>query len=388
MAKGHIRKRGRGWQVIVPVGTDAATGRPRYASRTVHGTKREAEQVCAQMLVEAGSGTLSAGSSTVGELLERWYEFKEPDFAPSTAYETRRLIDQRLVPALGDVRLSRLTPSRIDRLYTDLRKSGGHNGKALSASTVRRIHVVLRAALEQAVRWGLVGRNAAAHASPGKVARTTIKPPSPKDVAALLERAAVERPDVLVFLRLAAITGARRGELCALKWSDIDVDKDQLTIRRSITLGKDGPVVRERAKTDGSTRRMSIDVVTVEVLEGHRREMETRAQACHVTLPADCFVFSYEPDCSEPWRPDVVTHAFTRLRDRAGLDHVRLHDLRHYVATRLIAAGVSVRAVSERLGHSNAATTLGIYSHFVEATDQASAQLLAQLIADAEPCAD
>jgi integrase len=142
--------------------------------------------------------------------------------------------------------------------------------------------------------------------------------------------------------------------------------------------GPEGLVVK-----DGKTHRayvVALDPDTVEVLRRHREASRERAALCGVALADGGFVFSFDPDGTRPWRPDTVTHRFTRLREQVGLPKVRLHDIRHYVATRLLAGGVPISTVAGRLGHARASTTLNVYSHFVPATDQAAADLLASLL--------
>lgn len=179
---------------------------------------------------------------------------------------------------------------------------------------------------------------------------------------------------------LAAATGARRSELLALHWSDIDEASARMTISRALVNGPNGLVVKD-TKTHG-VRRVALDPKTAEVLAEHRRRAEKASNACDVVMARDAYVFSHEPDSSAPWRPDSTTRAFRLLVKRAGTPGVRLHDLRHYVATRLLAAGVDVRTVAGRLGHRNASTTLNVYAHFVQDADVEAAAVLARLLDD------
>ena len=125
---------------------------------------------------------------------------------------------------------------------------------------------------------------------------------------------------------------------------------------------------------------MALDGTTVAQLRSHRARWQERLELVNEPWREECFVFSYDGGAATPITPERVTRRFRRLCDRLELEHVRLHDLRHYVATRLIAAGVPVRTVSGRLGHADASTTLNIYAHFVEATDQEAAALLGLLL--------
>jgi integrase len=243
---------------------------------------------------------------------------------------------------------------------------------------VKRVHNILRRALQQAVRWGWIVENPAVHASPPRTLRVEPTAPTPDEVSRLLVVATAIDPAFGVFLRLAAVTGARRGELCGLRWEAVDLGAGSVLIARSVVRAEDGFVEKD-TKTH-QARRVAIDAATRRALAEHRTRCLERALECGVPLASNAFVFSYEVSAATPWPPLSVSQRFRRLRDQAGLSHVRLHDLRHYAATRLIAGGVPVRTVSGRLGHANAATTLGIYSHFVEASDQAAADLLGELL--------
>ncbi|MDP9072470.1 MAG: site-specific integrase [Actinomycetota bacterium] len=387
--RGHLRRRADAWELRAYLGRDPVTGRKRYATRTIHGVgKRQAERELAAFVVAAG--VRQATAATFGELLERWIATNSPGWSPKTLMETRRFIRCYLgveltdgAPAMTSFRLDKLGTAQIDTFYALLRSRGGRKGpdgvrKPLSPGTVRRIHAVVRSALGQAVDWGWLPANPAARAKPGKVPRARIIPPAPDDVVALFEAAEAEDPELALFLVLAADTGARRGELSALRRTDFHPD-GTVTIARAIVLGADGPVEKDPKNPD-SVRTIALSARTAEWLAAHWRRCEERVLSCGTSLATDAFVFAALPDGSRPWRPDTWTHRFVRLRSKLGLDHVRLHDLRHFVVTTLLAAGVPVSQVAGRVGHGGGgATTLKVYGHFLKAQDRAAAELLADL---------
>ena len=198
--------------------------------------------------------------------------------------------------------------------------------------------------------------------------------PASDDVARLVEAAKGVNPGLPVFLRLAATTGARRGELCALRWRALDLDAGTMRIRHALVQTRQG-VIEKDTKTHAE-RRVSLDPGTVAVLDMHRKRSEALAGDCGGVLGRDAYVFSHEVDGKVPWRPDYASLAFHRLRKELGLDGVRLHDLRHYNATLLLASGTDIRTVSGRLGHADASTTLDIYAHFVLQADQQAAKAI------------
>ena len=380
--KGSMRKRGESWELRVFLGYDPVTGKQRYTTRTVRTGKREAQRALAEMVVEAERGMTVRTRATVGELLVACFDFAAPDCTPKTETETRGYIDRSLMPALGSQRLAKLKPADLDAFYRRLLASGGAGGRPLAPATVRRIHGILRRALNQGVKWGWLGINPATATTPPRVPVPDITPPSAEALSRVLRRAESESPDLHCYLMLAAATGARRSELIALRWSDVDLEHAAVSIERAIVNGPDGLV--EKGTKTHSARRVSLDAGTSAVLAEHRERLMGRAAACRVALATDAFVFSNAADASEPWFPDSVTRSFKRLCEKVGVPDVRLHDLRHFVATQLLSAGVDVRAVAGRLGHRNAATTLNAYAHFVEQSDRNAADIMGGVLSDEE----
>ena|GEM_PF-519407 len=174
-------------------------------------------------------------------------------------------------------------------------------------------------------------------------------------------------------------TGARRGELCGLHWNSIDYVAGTVTIARSVIEGSKGAVIEKDTKTH-AIRRLALDTTTVQLLREHHDRCQARAVACGAVLPETAYVFSRSPDGASPWVPNEVTKEYIGVRNGIGLQSIRLHDLRHFAATRLLAAGVPVRTVSGRLGHSNASTTLGTYAHFLVESDRDAANTLEELL--------
>lgn len=376
---GSIRQRGKkSWEVRAFAGKDAETGKKRYVTRTVRGERREAEVALGRLLGEIEDGQHAVRAGTVGELCERWYAHASPDLSPAVAAEYRRLLDKRILPRWKDTPLRRLRTADLDQWYAELRRAGGPKGKALAPNTVVRAHAVLRRALAQGVKWGWLTVNPAANASPPRPRKQQLELPDPADIARLVKAAAKVNPSLPTYLRLAAATGARRGELCALRWKHIDVDKRRVTIAHSIAaVGKE--LIEKDTKTH-QVRKVTIDEETAAVLAVHREACEELAAKCGAKVSATSFLFSHDVDFSTAWRPNYATLAFGRLRDELGLEGVKLHHLRHFSATQLLSLGIDVRTVSGRLGHANASTTLDIYAQFVEQADERAADVLGRAL--------
>lgn len=376
---GSIRQRGKqSWEIRAFAGKDAETGKKRYVTRTVRGDRREAEVALGRLLGEIDDGQHAIRAGTVGELCERWYSHAAPDLSPAVAAEYRRLLDRRILPRWADVPLRRLRTADLDQWYSELRRSGGPGGTPLAPNTVMRSHAVLRRALAQGVKWGWLTMNPAANASPPRSKKQHLELPDPADVARLIEAAAKVNPSLPTYFRLAAATGARRGELCALRWKHIDLDKRRVTIARSMAeVG--GELIEKDTKTH-QVRKVTIDEETTALLVAHREACADLATKCGATIGSNSFLFSHEVDFSKPWRPNYATLAFGRLRDELGLDGVKLHHLRHFSATQLLSAGIDIRTVSGRLGHANASTTLDFYAQFLQAADERAADALGALL--------
>jgi integrase len=376
---GSIRQRGKqSWEIRAFAGKDAETGKKRYVTRTVRGERRDAEVALGRLLGEIDDGQPSVRAGTVGELCERWYSHAAPDLSPSVSAEYRRLLDKRILPRWSDVPLRRLRTADLDQWYGELRRSGGPGGTALAPNTVTRSHAVLRRALGQGVKWGWLTVNPAANASPPRPRKQQLDLPDPADVARLIEAAVKVNPSLPTYFRLAAATGARRGELCGLRWKHVDLKKRRVTIARSI-VEVGGELIEKDTKTH-QVRKVSLDEETIVVLDAHRAACDELATKCGAKLSPNSFLFSHQVDFSKPWRPNYVTLAFGRLRDELNLDGVKLHHLRHFSATQLLSAGIDIRTVGGRLGHANASTTLDFYAQFLQAADERAADALGLLL--------
>jgi len=311
-----------------------------------------------------------ATGTTMEELLTTWYQLASPHWAPNTRRHEK--CDRcALVPRFGHLAVGKVTTVDLGDFYADLLVRGGHDGKPLKPPTVRRIHGVLRRALTQAVRWKQIWDNLAVHARWPRVDQCEIYSPPPKAVAQLVA-AASRLPGLAMYVGLAATTGARRGQVLALRWSDVDLDRGAIAYSRSVCEEAGGALVIVPTK-NRRRNRVELDPGTVALLADHRVVPESRADAAGVALRRDSYVFSHDADADadadgdgvKSWRPDYVSKQFCRLRREAGLDGHRLHDLRHFMATDMIHAGVPIPIVAARLAHARPSTTMNVYAHAV-----------------------
>jgi integrase len=240
---------------------------------------------------------------------------------------------------------------------------------------VRQIHWILSGAFSRAVRWRWIAVNPAGQAEPPAPPHPDPQPPNPADAARIVNESWRD-PDWGALVWLAMTTGARRGELCALRWHHLDLAAGVLTLRRSAYLDENGELREKDTKTH-QQRRVALDPDTIEVLrELHARYLDRLAQLDADADPAD-YVFSPEVDNSGGYRPDTITQRYGRLAARLSITS-HIHALRHYSATELINAGVDVRTVAGRLGHGGGGTTtLRVYAAWLSESDQRAAGTLA-----------
>ena len=374
--RGSIRKRGSTWQLAVYVGYER--GRSRYRYETVTGTRREAERRLTQLMADVDSGRLGPSrAGTLEDLATAWWDARADQLSPTTRREYRRLLDRRILPALGSKRVDRIKPADIERYYASLRRGEAPGGGVLSPASIRAVHGVLRSMFKAAVRWGYVTTNPLREIDPPRRPKSGLAPPLPEEVARLLARADEIDPELAAYLRLAAASGARRGELGALRWNDIDLEAAYVVIARAVVLDGSGSYVEKDTKTH-QQRVVSLDEATVTSLTALRRRAVENALRCSVNLPADAFLFSPEADGSVAWNPDRWTYAFVKLRAEVGVN-CRLHDLRHYHGTELADAGIPLTAVRDRLGHTSLATT-SIYAHARRVRDRAAADAIGRAV--------
>ena len=374
---GSLRQRGPDtWELRVYLGVDNDSGRERWATKTVHGSRRHATARLGEFVEDAGYARLRAG--TVADLLDRWIGQASPAWSSTTLAQTRSIVEHHLKPQLGDIRVNKLTTIDIDDMYRLLSRCGGRDGRPLTPGTVHRVHVVLHRALTQAVRWEWIWLNPAANSSPPRVTPTEIRPPTPDQIQRLVASVEDTDLDFATYLWLAASTGARRSQMLGLRWADIDFTHSAIGFSRAYVDGPAGPVLR--ATKTHRTYRVAVDHASMQRLVDHYQRSTQRATQHKHLLTDKAFVFSAEPDGSVPWLPNHVTKMFINHRRRAGVGQFRLHDLRHFMATEMLAHGVAIVTVSQRLGHARASTTLNVYGHCVPGADRDAADYIAELL--------
>jgi integrase len=383
----------------VYAGLDPITGKKHFLTEVVPaGPKaaKEAEKVRTKLLSAVDERRSPRTSATVNELLDRYLGVLNIEDTTRAGYEL--LIRNYIRPVLGHLPIGRIDGETLDAYYAELlrcrtrcprrtfvehhtdgdhacdERCRPHVCNPLKPNTVRNIHTILSGAYTRAVRWRWIGTNPVSQAQQPSPTAPDPRPPSAAQAARIVSEAWKD-PDWGMVVWLAMTTGARRGELCALRWNNIDFATGVLDVQTSI--GELNTVMWEKDTKTHQRRRIVVDPQTLALLRAYLHHIALRAAALDIELPEDSFVFSRSPDGSTWLKPSSVTQRYSRMCERLGWD-MHVHQLRHYSATELITAGVDIRTVAGRLGHSGGGTTtLKVYSAWVAEADQRAASSLA-----------
>ena len=372
-----MRERSPGvWELIVEAGRDPVTGRSRQVSRTFRGTLRDAKKARAELLVEVGKGRHTGTAATVDDLYREWItELRRKGRSPNTVYGYERVYERNIRPTLGKVAVTKVSTKMLTDLY------GAHQARGLSARSVYQIHACISSMFTQACRWGWRDSNPAQWAEPPSIPNVAPVVPTPDEVRRLIEAAGQSRrPEYARAILVAATTGLRRAELCALRRTrDVDWDRRLLKVSASIVVLKDVPL-QEIPTKNRRERMLALDELTLSMLRAQVQFLEQRARLARVDLVPDAYVFSDDIRGAVPWKPDAVSQYFGRLRTRAGLQHLDFHDLRRFMETYGQEMGYSVAQVAMRAGHDPSVAARH-YSGRVVQTDRELAQAVASLLA-------
>jgi integrase len=338
-------------------------GRRRFESRTVHTPntakgRREAEAVARNLYDEIQRRGERVPAGSLAELIDNWLATR--DWSAENVEHTQKVLERRVLGVLGARPLHKLTTKDIDTLYVRLRRQG------LAPSTIKRTHILLHAALNQAVRWGDLPSNPAHLATLPRVGRPAPRPvPDPERIRAAI---ALAEPPFAMLLRLAIHTGARRGELVALRWCDIDLVGGAMSVYQS--------------KTD-TPKIVALGPSTVAALSDWREIVAAQHEAVEGPMNDDWWVFPSPRLWGEHISANAVTHTWGRLRHKVGLDGVRLHDLRGTMSTTLLVTGHDVRTVQGRGGWTSPMMLLSRYAQFVTEADRRAAAAMDDWLDDA-----
>lgn len=351
---------------------------PNGKRKTLYGkTEKEVREKRDAILHEIRTGTYVEPSKvTLGEWLTRWLDdYKRPE-VKLTTYENYKInVDSHIIPSLGNTQLMKLQANTLQAFYNDKLASGRIDGKGgLSTRVVRYLHTIIRQALEQATKEGLIPRNVADLTNPPKIERKPVQPLTEEQTTKFLAYATNDR--LFPLYLLAATTGMRRGELCGLCWDSVDLESEpaKIIIQRQLLVRKGGLILEHGTKTKKGMRINTLTDDAKRELKAHKVRQAKEKLAMGEAYQDNNLVFCKEDGTFLD--PREVTKRFQKLLLAAGLPKVRLHDLRHTHASLLLARGIHAKVVQERLGHSSITMTLDLYSHITPGLEEAAAASL------------
>jgi len=378
-----------GPRFLIKYGFTRADGSRAVALKRGFSTRKAAGEALRKQLGDVDRGThVAPNKTTVGEHFATWLDGLRLE--PSTVASYSKNVRLHVVPYIGALRLEQLTGTRLTRLYHQLETSGRVDGNGgLSARTVRYIATIIHAGLRAAVRDGLLSVNPADKADP-PAAKAAVSPEmhvwAADELRAFLDQRALAKDELVIAWSLLVATGMRRGEALGLRWGDVDFDVSRLSVRRSATLVKRKGAGEELIigpPKSGKARTIDVDPGTLAALKAHKAAQGTLSLAL---ARDDAYVL---PNLDGSVRhPERFSRKFVaaliaarRALGRDQLSTIRLHDLRHTHASLLLAAGIPVKVVSERLGHANAMITLGVYAHVMPGMQAEAAARFSALLA-------
>ncbi|MCP1844403.1 integrase [Bradyrhizobium sp. USDA 4524] len=360
--KGHIRERSPGRWAIILEQRDPATGKRKRKWHSFKGTKRQAEVECARLITAISGGTYQEPNKvTLGDFLSRWTDHIKSQVSPKSHERYAGIVNQNIKPLLGAVLITKLKPAQISEAYTKALVGGRRDDKegGLAPRTVGHMHRVLKQALSQAVRWELIPRNPADAVDPPKVDWKPMQTYDLSQTAELIE--AVRGTPIFIPTLLAVLCGLRRGEICALRWRNVDLNAGQISVVESLEQTKAG--LRFKSPKSGKGRTVALSETVVTELRAYRAQRAQESLKLGIGLPDDALVIAHADGSIV--QPIYVSQQWARLIAKTSLARLRFHDLRHAHATHLLANGVHPKVASERLGHSKVGITLDLYSHVI-----------------------
>ncbi len=379
------------WELRVYLGRDEHY-HIRHKSVTFRGGKRAAEKELTRLAAKY-EGTLAptpeisvrwGDATTVNDALEAWRRNGWQDLSPTTVRHYRELWDGHIRQSIGRRSIASLNPYEVESYFRRLKDAG------LGFTTVRHIRALLNRGCRLARKWS-------ANTLPNPIVDTelpvwplaqrgvSVRSPELSEVQAILAAATAFDERFGAFVRLVAATGMRRGEACALRWTDIDWEAGTVMVDESVVAAAGGAEVKS-PKTRASIRRLALDPGTLTALRTLRTAQEGLARMCDAGIVDDGFVFSYEPGSGEPPHPDTMSHMFTKVRKRAGTaSDVHLHSLRHFQAT-VLDRVVPERQKQARLGWSTVHMARH-YTDVIAVEDLRAAEHVGRLLEGGDPSA-
>lgn len=376
--RGNIRQRSKNsWTITIELPKDTKTNKRKQKYYTIRGSKKEAEKFLTEKLRELDTGLLiSTNKIRFDDYLDYWKDktFENLEITTKEGYVQK--IDKHIKPYLGNIYIEDLKPLHLQNFYEEKLKNGRIDKKGgLSPRTVLALHRIIHSALQQAVKWQLIIRNVAEAVEPPKAKKYKAKYLTDKQTEELINKA--KGTDIYIPIMIAIYTGARRGEVLGLNWNNVNLEKGIIKIVDNLCTTKSGLIVKE-PKTGSGVRTIAISKTLVDILKRYKvKQIENKIKLGRL-YQENNMVCCYED--GRLFNPKRFSAKFHELLERNSLPIVRFHDLRHSHASLLVKLGIKPKVISERLGHSNIAITMDLYSHLYEEADMEVANKFDKLI--------
>lgn len=366
---GFVKKDGSSWYFSTDLGTDPITGKRKRKKQRGFKTKRDAEKALALVEAEVYKGTYFETSSTLfRDHLNDWYRSKKNSISVQTANTYEAYLRNRIIPYLGHVQMSQLTPILLQNYVNELKEEG------LASSSIKKVYNIIKGALDYAVNMELLPSNPIKKLQLPKDRKKEMTVWEVPEIKSFEKRASLDR--LYPAFYLAITTGMRRGEILGLRWKDVDLEKGMLYVRQ--TLSKDGKQFLKGAKSEASIRSIKLSNDTIVLLRKQKMVVAKEKLRCGADYVDNDLIICTAK--GTPINPENLKRTFQRLIKEANVPSIRFHDLRHTHATMLLASGINAKVISERLGHSNIKTTLDIYSHVLPSMQEEAANQIDTLL--------
>lgn len=373
MAGRTVKKDGNSWYFVLTHGKKA-NGKPNQYKKRGFKTKQEAIQALNELEHTLLTGTyIKPHKMTYRQyMLEQWLEDKQTRVKQQTIGTYRWLVELHILPTLGHVELTQLTPMMIQQLYNRLTKE-----KSLSDENIQKVHTLINDSLKKAERWGLIQKNPASLVDRPKAVKKEIKVWNLEQVKLFLKNADLNARYFIAPL-LGLTTGMRIGEILGLRWKDVDLERG--FIRVTQTLSSDGKELMPYTKTASGTRTIDLPPETISYLEMHKKRIdkERKSPLYHDLDLVVCTEFG------TPTNKSNIRRFFNAQINKLGLPKIRFHDTRHTHATLLLIQGVNPKIVSERLGHADVRISLDTYSHLLPSMQKETAIMFGKMLFEEE----
>jgi integrase len=377
---GSIQKRnGNKYFLTISNGYDGSGKRIRYTRTIEANSPREAEKQLSLFLAEVEKNQfIDSSKLTFAEFINKWLvEYAEKNLAPKTLLSYKSELENRIIPALGAIKINKLKPIHLIQFYNQLSEDGiRKDGKpgGLSGKTQLYYHHIISSILKDAVQWQFIESNAAEKVKPPKVIKKKIGFYDEIQTAKLLSLLDGVDLKWKTIVYVALYTGMRKGEIMGLEWQDIDFEKGVIQIERTSQYVRGIGTITKEPKNETSKRSISAPQTLLQLLKTYKAfQIDQRMKIANLWKNSNRLFTTWD---GAPMFPDAISNWFSDFIKANNLPQITFHGLRHTSASILIDQGLNIKAVSSRLGHADTSTTMNIYAHALKSADRQAADIM------------